>query len=177
MPTVRTKLIPLCPQDVTTFKIQNNGRTLSFYFTNADDVNSLIDRVDANDFLITEVQHPESEDHLELMHQDHKIVFRSKFFYDFFEWRIVFKRLDREEKRELADWVKGFFDTSAELGERYSFTEGVNPILYLRDEDDVMMAKLTQSSRVRKVEKAVLLSENNNNNTGSNETRTLPQTS
>lgn len=167
-------LASLCPKDENEYKVRNQFRTVSFYFLTAEATERLVQKINTKRFRVLGITHPESQASLDLMNQDHKIVIRDKFFYDHFEWRIVFKPLDIEQRRDLVDWVSGYFDAN-DVGVKWSLIESNrNCVLYLTDDDDVLVTKLTQGTRVRKVEKAVVRHNNNNNST--NETRTLPQT-
>lgn len=153
-------------------RVQYGWRQCTIYLKSAEPTQLLIDHLNIKHFKLVEVTFPESAAALALLNQDHKVVLRDTLFFKYFRWRIVFKPMDLTLRRELHEWVYGYFEPN-DVGERFSLTEGAhNYVLYLRDEDDVIVTKLTQPC-IGKVEKVVLT---NNNTQGTNETRTLSQT-
>lgn len=174
------KVQALVPTDKKDAKIVRQYYTWKTYFVNESEFTAFIDGMKTleKDVAVTGIWKPESDSHLELLQQDHKLVTRDSLFYGAYEWKITFKPgylLD--DKDELTEWITEIYKTDdvVEKGNysktwsstRYRFCSGNHiPILYLSDEDDVVMAKISYTSSIKKIEKAVILADQNNNNKG-----------
>jgi hypothetical protein len=186
-----TKAKALIPTDKKIAKVVRAYYQWKVYFVNESDFDAFLVDMQTleKEVAVTGVWKPESTEHLELLKQDHKLVTRDSLFYDKYTWKITFKPgYQLESKDELVEWINEIYKTddvveSGKYGKtwaspRYRFCESNHiPILYLSDEDDVVMAKLIYTSSIKKIEKAVILADQNNNNKGNaDEPGTVSQT-
>jgi hypothetical protein len=172
----------LVPADKKIAKLVRTYNVWKVFFVDESDFDKFLVDVKAfeKNVAVTGVWKPESTDHLELLQQDHKLVTRTSLFHQKYTWKITFKSgYLLESKDELVEWINEIYKTddvvvktkywSTWSSDRYRFADGNHiPILYLNDEDDVIMAKLIYTSSIKKIEKAVIL-ENKNNNKGNTE--------
>ena len=185
------KVKALIPTDKNLARVVRPYYQWKVYFLNESDFDAFLVEMKKleKEVAVTGLWKPESNEQLELLKQDHKIVTRDSLFYDKYTWKITFKpgyKLD--DKDELVDWINEIYKTDDVVvkgdysqtwqSPRYRFCNGNHiPILYLNDEDDVMMAKLIYTSSIKKIEKAVILADQNNNNKGNeDESGTVSQT-
>lgn len=181
----------LVPTDKKVAKLVRQYYTWKAYFVEENDFTSFITGMKSleKEVAVTGIWKPESETHLEMLQQDHKLVTRDSLFYGAYEWKITFKPgYQLDDKDELVEWITEIYKTDdvVEKGNysktwsstRYRFCSGNHiPILYLSDEDDVVMAKISYTSSIKKIEKAVILADQNNNNKGNpDEPGTVSQT-
>jgi hypothetical protein len=143
-----------CPADQTLWKSASHVSTLVIFFKNKEDVEHLISNVKEQ---VLEVWQPVSDDQIKQLNDDHKIVFRDKLFYGTYDWCITCHLLSTEVRRDLKDWAFEYFDLGEQLtSPRILLSDGRHIKFYLSDESDVLMVKIAQSDRIRKIEKVVL---------------------
>lgn len=173
------QLMDLCPdKSVSAWRKVDQYYTVKFYFADKEVADKLIlDSLSYEELVIVSIEQPRDEAHIELLKNDFKIVTRPTLFGEKFTWKITYKGISKADKDAIDDWVLGFFDEE-EHGTRFAYdVRNKTGVLYLRDEDDVMITKLSHSQFIRKIEKAVVLNNNNNKESTQDETRTVPHTS
>jgi hypothetical protein len=174
------KVKALIPFDKNIARVVRPYFQWKVYFLNETDFDSFLVGMQKleNEVAVTGIWKPESNEQLELLKQDHKVVTRDSLFYDQYTWKITFKPgYKMDDKDELVEWINEIYKTDDVVvkekyattwqSPRYRFCDGHDvPVLYLSDEDDVVMAKLIYTSSIKKIEKAVILADQNNNNKG-----------
>ncbi len=170
---------PYLPVDKNdSWRIVRGGDAVAVYIQHQALAESFVNSFNEEGTRLIEVHAPRDIEHLKLIESDHKIVTRDKFFYEKYAWRVVFKPNGgwNNSQTVVKNWVEDVFGPQEESPERYQFTGGRNPVLYLADENDVMITRIGQTDQIRKVEKVVLLNKNNNKVEDTNESSTVPQT-
>jgi hypothetical protein len=145
-----------CPdEEVKSWRYISNYDNVVVFFEHQDDFDHFIEKFKGN---IREVWKPLSEKQTELHNDDHKLVVREKLFYGKFDWCVTLQLCDRMVRDEIRDWTAGFFEVEEGplVNDRLHYSDGRHIKLYLCDESDVLMVKLAQSGRIRKIEKVVL---------------------
>lgn len=106
-----------------------------------------------NQSLVQWASKPASDLHKNLLLNNTEIEFREKLFYNRFRYKISFNTGWRKDKLpELSQWVKDQFHdrVNSRTGD-YLFIGGWTASLYLKEDSDVLMAKLCQSEIVTRV--------------------------
>lgn len=147
-------IIRHCPTDDTLWKSASHSTNVVVFFKNKEDAEHLINQIKEQ---VLEVWQPVCDDQVKQLNDDHKIVFRDKLFYGTFDWCITCQLLDNTNRRELIDWATEYFELHKSfISERIVFSDGRHIKFYLRDESDVIIVKIAQSDRIRKIEQVVL---------------------
>lgn len=145
-------LLKHCPsKDSDTWRFTNGFQNITLFFQNESDYKHFLANTRSN---ILEVWIPINEKQTEILEQDHKIVFRSKPFFNKYEWCVTLSFMDRASREEVVHWTEGTFEST--VTDRIYLSRGRQLRFYLKDEEDIVLIKLTQGSRVKKIEKAVL---------------------
>lgn len=170
----------MLPTDKKVFRRVRSYYQWKMYFLNESDYQAFILGMNTfkKDVVITNLWQPDDAAHLALLKTDHKLVTRKTLFFDSYTWKITFVPGYKMDKDELNGWVEEMFGedgmqskgkySNKWITERFQFDERNHiPVLYLKDEDDVVITKLIYSSSIKKIEKAIILdNQNNNNNKG-----------
>lgn len=151
------------------YSIQGYSNTFVAYFINDTDIDNWIALLIDNDIIISNITLPLDTLHSDLLRSDHRIVTRKSLFCHKFKWRLEFDNTDFiNAKGEYDLFVHNWCDEvfkKTDLGVKYRVSSSMwREVLYLRDDDDVLLVKLTFGSALIKIEKAVILSNTNNNN-------------
>jgi hypothetical protein len=144
-----TKHCPSAESD--TWRFTSGYRNITLFFQNENDFQNFLSNFRGK---VTEVWVPINEKQTEILEQDHKVVFRKKPYFDKYDWCITLSYLDRASRDEVVQWTEGTFDSTST--DRLYLSRGRQLRFYLKDEEDIVLIKLTQGSRVKKIEKAVL---------------------
>lgn len=145
-----------CPEVTdTSWRYISNYDNVVLFFEQQVDFDHFIEKYKGN---IREVWKPVCNEQTKLLNDDHKLVVRDKLFFSKFDWCVTFQLVDSIARADIRDWTEGFFEIhDGPLStERLHYSDGRHIKLYLCDESDVLMVKLAQSGRIRKIEKVVL---------------------
>lgn len=128
---------------------------------------------------VIEIISPQSDDHVQVLKSDEKVVYRSQLFYNRYSWKITLSGTSNETERlELLDWVSEYFTDQIDISRVKLSVSYISFILYCNDEDDVAMTRLMYSHRIKNITHAIVVNPNNNNNTGTTHaSSTLPPSS
>jgi hypothetical protein len=141
-----------CPsKESDTWRFTSGFQNITLFFQNENEYQHFLSNFRGN---IVEVWVPINEKQTEILEQDHKIVFRDKPFFNKYEWCVTLSYLDRAAREDVVSWTEGTFDST--VNDRLYLSRGRQLRFYLTDEEDIVLIKLTQGSRVKKIEKAVL---------------------
>lgn len=155
-----------CPIDKTVWrsvKTDISGCVLSkFYFLEIKDRDYFVKNVYKNKKLVAKISvvQPQSSEHLTLLQSDHRIVTRKTKFHGSYTWKISFKFLNYHNRIELDNWISAMYGGVSETADtaRFKYDALCNkPMLYLNDEEDIMLVKIAHSATVHKIEKAVII--------------------
>jgi len=147
-------ILRYCPADQSLWKSASHASSVVVFLKSKEDAEHLINNVKEQ---VLEVWQPVSDDQIKQLNDDHKIVFRDKLFYGTYDWCITCHLLNTEVRKDLLDWAFEYFDLGERLNSpRILLSDGRHIKFYLADESDVLMVKIAQSERIRKIEKVVL---------------------
>ena len=96
---------------------------------------------------------PYDEKHVDVLLDNTKILIRSKLLFSKYRYVVIFNRKWAESSDNITEWVKDTFsdpNDDKSLLVRYS-VDGWNPRLYLTNESDLMLTKLTWSENIKEV--------------------------
>ena len=107
------------------------------------------------------VSKPADDAHKELLLNKTEIEFREKLYFKNFRYKILFNTgWKREERDELINHIKDHFVGQVNGRKNdYFFVNNWTPLLYIKDESDMIMIKLKLSDDIRKVVKVELFEE------------------
>lgn len=122
----------------------------SVYLSDTDDYEQIMKKYEK---IITWVSKPISEEHKQLLASNTEIIFRERLLFNKFRYKILLNvGWKREYYNEIKEWVKNQFGHKPE-GKKGEYMLGGywSPTLYLIEDDDIMMVKLSLSDRIRSV--------------------------
>lgn len=143
-----------CPEDPRVWKTASHTSSIVIFLQSKEAADHLISNVKEQ---VLEVWQPVSDDQVKQLNGDHKIVFRDKLFYGTYDWCVTCHLLKEHQRKDLKDWAFEYFDLGDRLmSPKVLFSDGRHIKFYLTDEADVLVVKLAQADRIRKIEKVVL---------------------
>ena len=101
---------------------------------------------------IKSVTEPYKEEHVNFLAENTEIILRPTLIYRRYRYIVLFKRAFKEDLSDITTWVNDTFTTypSKSATAKYLLS-GWNPRLYLVDESDLMLTKLTYGERIRSI--------------------------
>ena len=140
-------------------------KTLQLFFKLRKDLVNILDR--DHTFAI-EVHEPLNKKHYEHLIQNPHCITRTTLFWNRYRYKITFNN----SENFTADWFVGFFNDKDPDRYRYGASMAkmirskgkyeyywCNPVLYLADNDDVMLCKLAMNDKIFKIETAITFDE------------------
>ncbi len=129
---------------------------LNVYMREKSQVDETINKFDSSIISLIE---PMNSKHLDQLLNDHSIVLKDSLFYKKYRYSITFNHRSYDDPNDvIGKWVENSFVDSAD--DRFLYRQGGwNPILYLSDENDVIMAKICHEGRIKKIVKVALMDE------------------
>ena len=101
---------------------------------------------------VQSVTSPFKYEHVDILKNNTEIVVRKNLLYKKFRYVVSFKRGYKEDLSELTSWVTESFDTTAHATSTARWTEwGWYPRLYLINEEDLLLTKLTHSDSIHHI--------------------------
>lgn len=94
---------------------------------------------------------PYDQKHVDALKANSRILVREKLIYRKYRYVVVFRRRWGEDVSDIAGWANGNLASSDGSGEWKMATSGWNPRLYLINEDDFVLTKLTWGDRIKEV--------------------------
>lgn len=149
------------------------------YCKTLDDVHQVIAKLDSNFTRIVEISGPESKEVMELMRDQTRTLFREPF-HGKYPWKIHIRALKSEHEVEfITKWVKDVYGDlrtdAAYLAVIKHFYKPNRMTLFVADESDILIARLSLAQYTTRVTKTVSL-KNNNNKVGQNEPNPVSET-
>jgi hypothetical protein len=143
-----------CPTDPRVWKTASHTSSVVIFLQSKEACDHLISNLKEQ---VLEVWQPVSDDQVKQLSGDHKIVFRDKLFYGTYDWCVTCHLLKEQQRKDLTSWAFEYFDLGDRLmSPKVLFSDGRHIKFYLTDESDVLVVKLAQADRIRKIEKVVL---------------------
>jgi hypothetical protein len=168
----RLRLLSILPSQANesgAHKVTKGCSGWRFYFVDKDAFEKFRDHVlaDCHKHVI-EIISPESEEQLQLLKADEKVVFRQRLFYNQYQWKVELGGITRKQDREdFHAWAVSFFADQNDAKRVKLSKSRMGFILYCNHEDDVAMTKLVYSQWVKNITHAIAVpNPNNNNNKG-----------
>jgi hypothetical protein len=95
---------------------------------------------------------PYRDEHVQFLTDNTSIVIRETLIYRKFRYVVSFRRAYREDITDLTEWINNTFTLSplATSSARYNHSD-YRPKLYLRDDNDLVLVKLTHSDRIANI--------------------------
>jgi hypothetical protein len=145
----------------------SSKKSLSFiYCQTTEEVDIICGKLKPEITKITEIQGPENEETWKAMLDSPRVHFREPF-HGKYHWKIHFKKMiDTHEMSIIRKWVTNYYG-SLKTDEIFLATEELyfrmNKIsLFVDNEDDILVAKLSLGQYITRVTKTVSLNKNNN---------------
>lgn len=138
------------------FLEKNIDITFSVYFSDDETYTILKDNFKE---YCTWASIPITSEHKELLLNNVEIVFRDKLLYNRFRYKIIFSLgWKREKLAEIDDWIKNQFENRINSRKGDYFTTGSWLLsLYLKDETDLTMVRLSLNEHIRSVLKVEII--------------------
>ena len=106
-------------------------------------------------FILLCITQPSDDAHIEYLKNNQGCNLRKQLWFGKYEWRVRFKKINSYKREKLLTWLQAMFD-DLERAKIIVDNDHDRVILYLRDEGDITMVKLCQSS-FGKAERAIPL--------------------
>jgi hypothetical protein len=101
---------------------------------------------------IESVTEPYDPSHVDLLKDNTTIVIRDELIYRRFRYVVVFTRQWNESIEDLSDWVSTTFLDRGDADPPVKWTaRGWNPRLYLFDESDLVLTKLSWGEKIKNI--------------------------
>jgi len=101
---------------------------------------------------VQSITSPYNEDHIDVLKNKTEIIIRDRLIYRKYRYIITFKRKYKEDISDLTEWVCNTFATSpSSVADAKWVVSGWNPKLYLKNDTDFVITKLTHSDRIRSI--------------------------
>ena len=101
---------------------------------------------------VDSVTEPYDPSHIDLLKDNTTVVIRDELIYRRFRYVVIFSRKWNESIEDLSDWVKESFLSRNEDRSPIKWKEnGWNPRLYLSDEGDLVLTKLSWGEKIRNI--------------------------
>lgn len=157
---IQRQLVEPDPVNVWFFRT-TGGNGINHFFKEESDALAFID---TNVALVTEVHRPRRAQDVTVMAADNKVRVRPTLYYGRYHWCVTLATQTMREDGAVDacdEWVEEYFTLSRtqEPDVRVFYSYSGTRKLYLRDEADVIAAKIALSEHVRGVERCVLQSE------------------
>lgn len=141
-----------CPEDKNVWKSLNSGTSYSFFFVNETDVLNFVKK---NREFITKVFRPCTQEQVDVLKTNNKLVLRNYLYYGKYRFCIEFKDTVNEEQLDTS--VNNIFYTP-NVG-RFQYSYSKRRRLFLNDEKDVIFVKLALHQQIRSISQAILKEE------------------
>lgn len=143
-----------CPDEKSgTWRLISAYQSVTLFFEQESEYQHFLGKQKSK---IREVWQPINQQQTDALIADEKLVFRDKLYFDAYTWCVTLKYVNRDTKSEIRDWAESVFETENLITDRVRLSDGHIIRFYLNDDSDVIMVKLAQGSRVKKIEKAIL---------------------
>lgn len=147
-------ILAKCPDATSgTWRLISGWNTATLFFEHEHDYQSFKSKQKSK---IREVWEPLNAQQTKMMVADEKLVFRDTLYYGKYTWCVTLGHFNRTIKAEIRDWAEHAFETDTLANDRVRFSDGLLIRFYLSDDSDVVLVKLAQGSRIKKIEKAIL---------------------
>ena len=101
---------------------------------------------------IQSVTAPFKDEHVDVLKDNTEIIVRSSLLYKRFRYVVIFKRHWNEDISDLVNWVTDSFVTIPSAHATAKWHEnGWQPRLYLANDSDLLLTKLTYGERIRRI--------------------------
>jgi hypothetical protein len=122
--------------------------TSSVFLKNRRDFNLCLDKWRSD---VQSITAPYKDEHVQFLTENSEILIRKTLLYRRFRYVIEFKRSYKEDITEFEKWLhESFSFTGDDISARYS-TGSWWPKLYLRDEADFVLTKLTYGDKISSI--------------------------
>jgi hypothetical protein len=108
---------------------------------------------------ITSITAPHSDSHIELLNNNSNMIIRETLLYKKFRYVINFRRTWHTPIDDIDDWVRNNYKTAIYDGDVKWVALGYNPRLYVTNDEDLVLVKLTWGERIREITHIQLLNE------------------
>jgi len=130
-----------------------NSRNIEFlYFETVEHIISFVKEFEKK---IKTVWLPLNQAHIDESTNDEKVIIRQKLFFNKYRYRVIFNYMSyrREIRSDIIDWYNDLWATDEEVLFR---SINMNPSMYFKSEDDLIMVKLAWSDNIEKIERIIL---------------------
>lgn len=144
--------------DWHTVDSKNVSLTLGIYFSDKNAYDYILNN---HSDMVVWVSKPINQSHHDLLLNKTEIEFKDKLYYKNFRYKILFRpRWSRESRFELVEQIRQIVDLK-QHGRKmeYFFINNFSPALYIKNDTDVVMFKLSMSDEIKKVVKVELYEE------------------
>lgn len=101
---------------------------------------------------IDSITEPYDLSHVDLLKNNTTIIIRDELIYRRFRYVVIFSRKWDESIEDLSDWIKTTFLERKDDGSPIKWKgRGWNPRLYLSDESDLVLTKLSWGEKILKI--------------------------
>jgi hypothetical protein len=100
---------------------------------------------------VDSVTEPYDPSHVDVLKDNTTIIIRDELLYRRFRYVVVFSRRWDESIEDLSDWVKESFLSREDESSIKWKENGWNPRLYLSDESDLVLTKLSWGEKIRNI--------------------------
>jgi hypothetical protein len=101
---------------------------------------------------IQSVTSPFKDEHVSLLQDRTELIVRKTLLYKKYQYVVAFKREYKDDMSELSEWINDNLKISPKESATAKWYEyGWNPRLYLADENDLVLVKLTHGDRIRSI--------------------------
>ena len=136
----------------TKIKIQKRKRqvtvNMSLFVGNQDEYDYCIKKW--NKF-IDSVTEPYNQTHVDILKDNTHIVIREKLIYQRYKYVVNFRRTWRLNVDDINAWIASNFKNALAIQAAKYVGYGWNPRLYLANEEDLVLVKLTWAERIRQI--------------------------
>ena len=115
---------------------------------------------------IESVTEPYINGHIDLLKDNTTIIIREQLLYNRYRYVVNFRRTWQQDVADITAWIKDTFKNSLYSKELVKVVlTGWNPRIYLKNQEDLVLIKLTWGERIRTITSVVLISDDYSNTT------------